>query len=37
MEVPHEYRVRDGKHNWPYWRTGIYDALIYIGDFFHRN
>ncbi len=37
MEVAHEYRVRDGKHNWPYWRTGIYDALIYIGDYFHRN
>ncbi|MEJ0106761.1 MAG: alpha/beta hydrolase-fold protein [Bacteroidota bacterium] len=25
--VPHEYRVRDGAHNWTYWRTGITDAF----------
>lgn len=34
--VPHEYRVRDGAHNWTYWRTGITDALKFIGDSFHQ-
>ena len=35
--VPHEYRVRDGAHNWTYWRTGIIDALAFIGDSFHQK
>jgi enterochelin esterase-like enzyme len=30
-KVPHEFRVRDGAHNWTYWRTGITDALHFIG------
>ncbi len=34
--VPHEYRVRDGGHSWTYWRTGITDALKFIGDSFHQ-
>jgi enterochelin esterase-like enzyme len=34
--IPHEYRVRDGAHNWTYWRTGIADALEFIGESFHR-
>jgi enterochelin esterase-like enzyme len=35
--VPHEYRVRDGAHNWTYWRTGIINALQFIGDSFHQK
>jgi len=35
--VPHEYRVRDGAHNWTYWRTGIIDALAFFGDSFHQK
>ena len=34
--VPHEFRVRDGAHNWTYWRTGITDALQFIGQSFHQ-
>jgi len=34
--VPHEYRVRDGAHNWTYWRTGITDALHFIGESFSQ-
>lgn len=34
--VNHEYRVRDGAHNWEYWRTGITDALAFIGKSFHQ-
>jgi enterochelin esterase-like enzyme len=35
--VPHEYRVRDGGHSWTYWRTGIIDALAFIGDSFRQK
>jgi S-formylglutathione hydrolase FrmB len=34
--VYHEDRVRDGSHNWEYWRSGITDALKFIGANFHR-
>ena len=36
-KVPHEFRVRDGAHNWTYWRTGIVDALKFIGESFHQQ
>ena len=35
--VPHEFRMRDGAHNWTYWRTSIIDALSFIGDSFHQK
>jgi S-formylglutathione hydrolase FrmB len=35
--VPHEFRVRDGAHNWTYWRTGITDALNFIGISFRQQ
>ncbi len=35
-KVPHEFRIRDGSHGWTYWRTGITDALHFIGDSFHQ-
>ena len=35
-EIPHEFRVRDGGHTWGYWRSGVLDALIFIGESFHR-
>jgi enterochelin esterase-like enzyme len=35
--VPHEYRVRNGAHNWTYWRTGITEALQFIGDSFRQK
>ncbi len=36
MKIPHEYRVRDGAHNWTYWRTGLKNGLKFIGNKFHR-
>jgi S-formylglutathione hydrolase FrmB len=36
-KVPHEFRVRDGMHSWTYWRTGITDALQFIGGSFHQQ
>lgn len=35
-KIPVEFRVRDGVHNWTYWRKGLEDALEYIGADF-RN
>jgi len=34
--VPHEFRIREGGHSWTYWRTGITDALAFIGVSFHQ-
>jgi S-formylglutathione hydrolase FrmB len=34
--IPHEFRIRDGEHTWVYWRTGITDALKFIGKGFNR-
>lgn len=36
LEIPHEYRVRQGSHTWSYWRTGLYDGLKFISEKFHR-
>ena len=36
-KVPHEFRMRDGAHNWTYWRTGVIDALSFIGDNFRQK
>ncbi len=36
-KVPHEFRVRDGAHNWTYWRTGVIDALSFIGNSFRQK
>jgi enterochelin esterase-like enzyme len=35
-KIPHEFRVRDGGHTWVYWRTGLVDALAFIGECFRR-
>jgi enterochelin esterase-like enzyme len=32
FEIPHEYRVRDGKHNGIYFRTALDEALIFISN-----
>jgi enterochelin esterase-like enzyme len=28
--IPHEFRVRDGAHNWIYWRSALPDVLEFI-------
>ena len=35
--VPHEYRVRDGAHNWSYWREALPEVLDFISQGFHRS
>jgi S-formylglutathione hydrolase FrmB len=36
LGIPHEFRVRDGGHQWSYWRTGLFDGLKFISEKFHR-
>jgi enterochelin esterase-like enzyme len=36
MNIPHEFRVRDGGHNWPYWRGSLPEALKFLGAGFHQ-
>jgi len=36
-KIPHEYRVRDGAHNWTYWRTALPEVLKFITVSFHLN
>ncbi len=35
-DIPHEYRVRDGGHNWTYWRTALPTVLEFVSDAFHQ-
>lgn len=34
--IPHEYRVRDGAHNWTYWRSALPDVLQFVSGHFHQ-
>jgi len=36
LDIPHEFRVRNGAHTWSYWRTGLEDGLKFISQKFHR-
>jgi enterochelin esterase-like enzyme len=29
-KIPHEFRVRDGAHDWTYWRTALPDVLKFV-------
>ena len=35
-KIPHEFRVRDGAHNWHYWRTALPEVLRFVGESFWR-
>ncbi|MBD1392674.1 alpha/beta hydrolase [Mucilaginibacter glaciei] len=35
-EIPHEYRVRDGAHNWTYWRGSLPNVLEFVSQVFHQ-
>jgi enterochelin esterase-like enzyme len=35
--IPHEFRIRDGAHNWSYWRESLPEVLDYISQGFHRS
>lgn len=35
-EIPHEFRVRDGGHNWTYWREALPTVLEFVSQSFHQ-
>jgi enterochelin esterase-like enzyme len=35
-EIPHEFRIRDGAHNWTYWRQALPDVLYFVSQGFHQ-
>ena len=35
-EIPHEFRTRDGAHNWTYWREALPVVLGFISQSFHQ-
>jgi S-formylglutathione hydrolase FrmB len=36
-EIPHEFRIRDGAHNWTYWRKSLPEVLSFVSDHFHQH
>jgi S-formylglutathione hydrolase FrmB len=36
-KIPHEFRVREGAHNWTYWRTALPDVLKFVSESFHQK
>jgi enterochelin esterase-like enzyme len=35
-DIPHEFRIRDGAHNWTYWRASLPTVLEFISMSFHQ-
>ena len=35
-EIPHEFRIRDGAHNWTYWRASLPNVLEFVSMGFHQ-
>lgn len=35
-KIPHEFRVREGIHNWDYWRTSLPEVLKFVSASFHQ-
>ena len=36
MEIPHEFRMQDGKHDWGYWRSVLPEVLQFVSTHFHK-
>jgi len=35
-EISHEFRIREGAHNWTYWRTALPTVLEFVSQGFHQ-
>jgi S-formylglutathione hydrolase FrmB len=35
-KIPHEFRVREGVHNWDYWRASLPEVLKFVSASFHQ-
>ena len=36
-DIPHEFRTRDGAHNWTYWREALPKVLEFVSEEFHQE
>lgn len=36
-KIPHEFRVREGAHNWDYWRSALPEVFKFVSETFHQN
>ncbi len=36
-QIPHEFRVRDGEHNWTYWRDALPVVMKFVSESFHQK
>ena len=36
-EIPHEFRINDGGHNWTYWRTALPKVLEFVSQAFRAS
>ena len=36
-KIPHEFRIRDGAHNWTYWRESLPNVLEFVSQAFHQH
>jgi enterochelin esterase-like enzyme len=36
-ELPHEFRIRNGAHNWTYWRESLPTVLEFVSQTFHQH
>ncbi len=34
--IPHEFRIREGAHNWNYWRESLPEVLAFVSMGFHQ-
>jgi S-formylglutathione hydrolase FrmB len=35
--IPHDYVVRPGAHNWPYWNNAVQYQLLFMSNYFNRK
>lgn len=35
-EIPHEFRIREGAHNWTYWREALPTVMEFVSQSFHQ-
>ncbi|MCF0053550.1 esterase family protein [Dyadobacter sp. LJ53] len=35
--IPHDYLVRPGAHNWPYWTNAVQYQLLFMDNYFNRK
>ncbi|MEJ7646584.1 MAG: alpha/beta hydrolase-fold protein [Chryseolinea sp.] len=36
-KIDHEFRVREGSHNWTYWRTSLPEVMKFVSTSFHQK